>query len=72
LTLPDALVLEGAGPPAPHPVAARATAVQMPPRATSLEMVFRVDIAVDSLSLERSGEMMWGEKSFCQNDLAQE
>jgi hypothetical protein len=49
--VPDVLL---AGPPAPHAEAASATAVQMPPMA-SLLMYLRVDIAVDSLSLERKG-----------------
>ncbi|GAB5077156.1 hypothetical protein ARTHROSP310_02980 [Arthrobacter sp. AD-310] len=59
-----------AGPPAPQAVADSATAVQMPPTA-SLLMKVRVDISVDSLSLERKWvRMMRGEKTFCQNVVA--
>ncbi|GAB3569322.1 hypothetical protein GCM10027405_32320 [Arthrobacter alkaliphilus] len=43
----------------------------MPPMAASLEIVFREDIAVDSLSREwKHKDEMICEKPFCQNDLA--
>jgi hypothetical protein len=46
-------------PPAPQAVAASSTAVDSPPKAASLEILIREDIAVDSLSIGLKVRLGW-------------